>query len=204
MSPFLFAVPDELAAASSSLTSLRSSIREARVAAAGSTTSIIAAAEDEVSAAVARLFGGYAQQFQALGAQASLFHDQLVQALKGGGFLYGPLRPPARRRCKRPRLQPRACKTRSIRRSSSSRGGRCFGRAPMGRRAPGRPVVPVGGCGANAGGAITTSTGTGGDGGSGTGAGNTSGDGGAADLTVPPPALVTGAVVIGAPGANVP
>ncbi|MFV1503358.1 PE family protein [Mycobacterium kansasii] len=88
MSSFLFAVPDELAAASSSLTSLGSSIREARVAAAGSTTSIVAAAEDEVSAAVARLFGGYAQQFQALGAQASLFHDQFVQALNGGGFLY--------------------------------------------------------------------------------------------------------------------
>ncbi|ARG92472.1 hypothetical protein B1T50_11515, partial [Mycobacterium kansasii] len=57
---------------------------------------------------------------------------------------------------------------------------------------------------ANAGGTITTSTGTGGAGGSGTGLGNTGGDGGAADLTVPPPALVTGAVVIGAPGANVP
>ncbi len=41
-----------------------------------------------MSAAVAKLFGGYAQQFQALGAQASLFHDQFVQALNGGGFLY--------------------------------------------------------------------------------------------------------------------
>ncbi|MEK1274492.1 PE family protein, partial [Mycobacterium ulcerans] len=88
MSAFVYAAPEELAAASSSLSSLGLSIREAHAASAGLTTSIAAAAEDEVSAAVAKLFGGYAQQFQALGAQASLFHDQFVQALNGGGFLY--------------------------------------------------------------------------------------------------------------------
>ncbi|WP_156803229.1 PE family protein, partial [Mycobacterium gordonae] len=88
MSSFLFAAPEELAAASSNLTSLGSSIRQAHVAAQGPTTSIVGAAEDEVSAAIAKLFGGYAQQFQAVGAQVSLFHHQFVQALNGGGILY--------------------------------------------------------------------------------------------------------------------
>lgn len=145
MSAFVYAAPEELAAASSSLSSLESSIREAHAASAGLTTSIAAAAEDEVSAAVAKLFGGYAQQFQALGAQASLFHDQFVQALNGGGFLYA-----ATEATSASPLRPWGCKTPSMRRSCSSPGARWLGRVPMGRRAPGRPVGPVDGCGAMA------------------------------------------------------
>ncbi len=58
MSSFVFAVPENLAAASASLTGLGSSIQQAHAAAAGSTTQIAAAAQDEVSAAISAVFGG--------------------------------------------------------------------------------------------------------------------------------------------------
>ena len=60
----------------------------ANAAAAGSTTAVIAAAGDEVSAAIASLFSSHAQQFQALSAQASVFHEAFVQALNGGAGMY--------------------------------------------------------------------------------------------------------------------
>jgi hypothetical protein len=42
------------------------------------TTGVVAAAEDEVSAAIALLFSNHAQEFQALSAQAGAFHTQFV------------------------------------------------------------------------------------------------------------------------------
>jgi hypothetical protein len=41
-----------------------------------------------VSAAITQLFGSYGQEFQALNAQAALFHDQFVQLLSSGGIAY--------------------------------------------------------------------------------------------------------------------
>ena len=49
---------------------------------------VAAAAQDEVSAAISALFGGYGQEFQAAGAQATLFHDRFVQALSSGAGAY--------------------------------------------------------------------------------------------------------------------
>ncbi|MXI82010.1 PE domain-containing protein, partial [Mycobacterium tuberculosis] len=43
---------------------------------------------DEVSAAVADLFGAHAQAYQALSAQAALFHEQFVQALTAAAGRY--------------------------------------------------------------------------------------------------------------------
>jgi hypothetical protein len=65
-----------------------SQIGEARAAAAGSTTGLVAAAEDEVSAATASLFGAYGQQYQGLLHQATAFHDQFVAALGAAGNAY--------------------------------------------------------------------------------------------------------------------
>ena len=48
----------------------RSAINDANASAAGPTTGLVAAAEDEVSAAIAKLFGGYGQQYQALARQS--------------------------------------------------------------------------------------------------------------------------------------
>jgi hypothetical protein len=49
---------------------------------------VIPAALDEVSAAIAAMFGAHGQSFQALSAQAALFHDQFVQALNAGASAY--------------------------------------------------------------------------------------------------------------------
>jgi hypothetical protein len=56
---FVFAAPEIVASAASDLNSLGSTIQAAHAAAAGPTTGIVAAAGDEVSAAIARLFGGF-------------------------------------------------------------------------------------------------------------------------------------------------
>ena len=52
------------------------------------TTGVLAAAEDEVSAAIAAVFSAHGQGFQALGAQAAAFHAQFVQALKSSAGSY--------------------------------------------------------------------------------------------------------------------
>ncbi|WP_156297892.1 PE family protein [Mycobacterium paragordonae] len=88
MSSFVFASPDVLTSASHDLAAIESAIRGANFAAAPSTTSLLAAAEDEVSAAISSLFSGHAQQYQALSAQASAFHDTFVNLLGGGALQY--------------------------------------------------------------------------------------------------------------------
>ena len=52
------------------------------------TTAVIAAAGDEVSAAIASLFSGHAQAYQALGAQAAAFHCEFTRALTAAGGAY--------------------------------------------------------------------------------------------------------------------
>jgi triacylglycerol lipase len=49
---------------------------------------VLAAAEDEVSAAIAALFSAHGQGFQAVSAQAAAFHAQFVQALKSSAASY--------------------------------------------------------------------------------------------------------------------
>ncbi len=88
MSSFVVAVPEALATASQDLTGIGSAIRAANAAAAAPTTGVLAAAGDEVSAAIASLFSGNAQQYQALSAQAAAFHSQFVQTLNAGAAAY--------------------------------------------------------------------------------------------------------------------
>ena len=85
---FVIAAPEMVASAASALASIGSMIGEANAAAVAPTTGVVAAAEDEVSAAIASLFSSHAQNFQALSAQASAFHTQFVQALNGAGSQY--------------------------------------------------------------------------------------------------------------------
>ena len=88
MSSFVIASPDVLASASQQLAGIGSSITSANTAAATPTTAVLAAAEDEVSAAIAALFSAHGQGFQALSAQAAAFHEQFVQALTAGAGSY--------------------------------------------------------------------------------------------------------------------
>jgi PE family len=48
---------------------------------------VVAAAGDEVSAAIASLFSGHAQAYRSLSAQAAVFHAQFVRALSGAALL---------------------------------------------------------------------------------------------------------------------
>ncbi|ORW75260.1 hypothetical protein AWC23_03555 [Mycobacterium saskatchewanense] len=62
---------------------------EAAATAASPTTGIVAAAQDEVSVAIASLFGNFGQEFQALSAQAQSFHAQFVSLMNAGAGAYG-------------------------------------------------------------------------------------------------------------------
>jgi hypothetical protein len=88
MSSFVNVIPEAMATASSDLTGIGRVISEANTAAAVPTTQVLAAADDEVSAAIASLFSSHARDFQALSAQAAAFHAQFVQALAGAGNSY--------------------------------------------------------------------------------------------------------------------
>src|SRR6516165_8674703 len=85
---FVIAAPEFVTAAASDLASLGSTISSANAAAATPTTGVLAAAEDEVSAALAALFSAHGQGFQALSAQAAAFHHEFVQALTTGAGSY--------------------------------------------------------------------------------------------------------------------
>jgi hypothetical protein len=84
----LVVVPESMASTASDLENIGSALNEAYVVAAAPTTRLVAAGADEVSAAVAALFAGQAQEFQSLGARASAFHQQFVQALSWGAGSY--------------------------------------------------------------------------------------------------------------------
>lgn len=73
---FLIATPDMLSAAARDLQNIGATLTEANAAAAGQTTGVLAAGADEVSAAIAAMFGGHARAFQALSAQAAAFHNR--------------------------------------------------------------------------------------------------------------------------------
>lgn len=85
---FVFATPEYVAAAASDLANLGSALGSANAAALGPTSGVLAAGADEVSAGIAALFGAHAQAYQALSAQAALFHDQFVQLMSGGAAQY--------------------------------------------------------------------------------------------------------------------
>ena len=84
----LITQPQLLTTAAADASEISSAINAAKAAAAGPTTGLVAAAEDEVSAIAARLFGAYGQEYQALLHQAAAFHDQFVATLAAAGNAY--------------------------------------------------------------------------------------------------------------------
>jgi hypothetical protein len=85
---FVIAEPEMVQAAARSLAGIRSTLSEATAAAAGPTTAVAAAAEDQVSAGVAALFGAFGRDYQVLSTQAQAFHGQFVNLLNGGAAAY--------------------------------------------------------------------------------------------------------------------
>ncbi|MCV7076209.1 PE family protein, partial [Mycobacterium szulgai] len=85
---FLIALPDSLATAATDLIGLGSALSAANTVAAAQTTRLTAAAEDEVSAAVAALFSAHGQGYQALSRQAAAFHAEFQRGLTAGSAAY--------------------------------------------------------------------------------------------------------------------
>ncbi|MGO8771399.1 PE family protein [Mycobacterium sp.] len=84
----LLTQPELLTTAAADAQQINSAIGQARAAAAGPTTSVVAAAEDEISALTAQLFGSYGQEYQAALQQAGLFHESFVATLSAAGNAY--------------------------------------------------------------------------------------------------------------------
>jgi len=85
---FLVTAPEIVASAAADVAGIGSSLSAANAAAAAPTIAVLAAAGDEVSAAITSVFSSYAQQFQGLSARAAAFHDQFVQSLNSGARSY--------------------------------------------------------------------------------------------------------------------
>lgn len=85
---FVQVAPEMLAAAATDVQSIGSALSAAHAAAAAPTIGVLAAGADEVSAALASLFSGHAQLYQALSAEAELFHQQFVRTLSAGAAMY--------------------------------------------------------------------------------------------------------------------
>jgi hypothetical protein len=84
----MIARPELLASAAVNVETIGSAIGAAGSNAAAPTTGLVAAAQDEVSAGIARLFGLYGQEYQALIGAAASFHDQFSQALAAAAGAY--------------------------------------------------------------------------------------------------------------------
>ncbi|WP_264892350.1 PE family protein, partial [Mycobacterium kiyosense] len=80
--------PDALISAAEDLTAVGTALSNANAAAALPTTGLVAAAADEVSAAITALFAGHARAYQALSAQLETFHRQFTQQLVTGAGEY--------------------------------------------------------------------------------------------------------------------
>lgn len=85
---YLVTMPDRVTAAAENLAGIGSSLQEVTTAASAPTTGIAAAAADEVSAAVAQLFGGFGAEFQYVSNQGAVFHAEFVRLLNGSAAAY--------------------------------------------------------------------------------------------------------------------
>jgi hypothetical protein len=85
---FMLVAPDALATAAADVAQIGSAVSTGNLAAAIPTTQLAAAGADEVSAAIAALFGAHAQQYQAAAAQAATFSEQFVGTLRAAAATY--------------------------------------------------------------------------------------------------------------------
>ena len=85
---FVIAVPDLVEAAAQDLAGVRSALDEVTTAVVGPTTGLAPAAGDEVSVAIASLFGTVGKEYHALNAQAAAFHNEFVSLLGSGAGAY--------------------------------------------------------------------------------------------------------------------
>lgn len=85
---FVSVSPEMVVTAAADVARIGSMVGAANAAALVPTTQLVAAAEDEVSEAIASLFGTHAREYQELGGQAATFHDRFVQTLTASAGAY--------------------------------------------------------------------------------------------------------------------
>ncbi|KZS58984.1 PE family protein [Mycobacterium ostraviense] len=85
---YLLTAPEMVATAATDLDVIAAALHAANAAAAGPTTGLLAAAEDEVSRAVATLFGAFGQEYQAVVTLAAEFHSEFTRALAAAANAY--------------------------------------------------------------------------------------------------------------------
>jgi PE-PPE domain-containing protein/PE family protein len=85
---YVLATPDLLSSAAEDLAGIGSAVTAANAAAATSTTSLLAAGADEVSACIAGLFGAHGLEFQAVTAQAARLHERFALTLAASANTY--------------------------------------------------------------------------------------------------------------------
>ncbi|MBI2702919.1 MAG: PecA family PE domain-processing aspartic protease [Mycobacterium sp.] len=85
---FLAVAPDWVTSAAADLENIGSALSAANAAAALPTTGVAAAAADEVSTAIATLFAGFGEEYQALNSQLSAFQQQFVLLLGSSAGSY--------------------------------------------------------------------------------------------------------------------
>ena len=85
---FVLVAPDMLATAAADAAQIGSAVTAGNLAAAIPTTDVAAAGADEVSAAIAALFGSHARQYQAAAAQAATYYEQFVGNLSAAAASY--------------------------------------------------------------------------------------------------------------------
>ncbi|WP_191497953.1 PE family protein, partial [Mycobacterium simulans] len=85
---FVFAAPEALADAAAGLSAINSALNAGTAAALPATTGVIAAAQDEVSLAIAALFAQHAGDYQAVARQVAAVGDQFMRNLTGAGAAY--------------------------------------------------------------------------------------------------------------------
>jgi hypothetical protein len=85
---FVTTQPELLASAASQLQGIGAVMTAQNGAAAASTTGVVPAAADEVSALTATQFGAYAAMYQAVGAQAAAVHAMFVRTLGASANSY--------------------------------------------------------------------------------------------------------------------
>lgn len=85
---YLVVSPQLVASAATDFIGISSALSSANASAAAATTQVLAAAGDEVSAAVAAAFEAYGQQYQVLSAQMAAFQDEFARMIAGSANAY--------------------------------------------------------------------------------------------------------------------
>jgi hypothetical protein len=85
---FVIAEPEMMASVATEIDGIGSALSAANAAAAGPTSGLAAAAADEVSAAVADVFGGFGREYQSVVAQLEAFNAEFQQTLAAAGTAY--------------------------------------------------------------------------------------------------------------------